>query len=202
MRGWRSKTPSWKTKSTKSASWTPSRTGPKSSSSSWTSGSIDKVTGYGKVTKGEVVFIHASVVPGAEVLTIGTARRRSSPGRYRACKAWGDAAWKEERDKERASKVAEHVRRAAASTAELAAQSQKKVSEVCSHPAGLHDEPAAAAPQATDSLSLVVGSLLPLGQSFSSDSGRFRGGQTTVRHASSGSSRLGRRSCEPLCQSN
>ena len=63
-------------------------------------------------------------------------------GRYRACKAWGHAAWKEERDKERASKVAEQVRRAAALTAELAAQSEKEVSEVCSHPPGLHDEAA------------------------------------------------------------
>ena len=48
----------------------------------------------------------------------------------------------EERDKERASKVAEQVRRAAAMTADLAAQSEKEVSEMCSHPPGLHDEPA------------------------------------------------------------
>ena len=82
---------------------------------------------------------------------------------YRACKAWGRAAWKEERDKERAAKVAEQVRRAAALTAELAAQSEKEVSEVCSHLPGLHDEAAAVTPQPTCSPSLVTGS--PLGKS-------------------------------------
>ena len=56
-------------------------------------------------------------------------------------------AWKEERDKERASIVAQKVRRAAALTAELAAKSE--VSEVCSHAPGLHDEPATAAPTAS-----------------------------------------------------
>ena len=110
---------------------------------------IDKGFGFGRVPTGEVIFIHASVVRGAEVLTIGTDAwvqvmrdDARAQGRYRACKAWGHAAWKEERDKERASKVAEQVRRAAALTAELAAQSEKEVSEVCSHPPGLHDEPA------------------------------------------------------------
>ena len=98
-------------------------------------------------------------------------------GRYRACKAWGPAAWKEERDKDRASRVAEQVRRAAVLTAELAAQSEKEVSEVCSHPPGLHDETAAVAPQLTSSLSLVVSNPLPLGQSIPRDPGRSRGGQ-------------------------
>ena len=45
-------------------------------------------------------------------------------------------------DKERASKVAEQLRRAAALTAEMAAQSETKVSDVRSHSPGLHDEPA------------------------------------------------------------
>ena len=55
---------------------------------------VDKGFGFGKVPTGEVVFIHASVVRGAEVLTIGTdawvqvvhddARAK---GVYRACKA-------------------------------------------------------------------------------------------------------------------
>ena len=40
---------------------------------------VDKGFGFGKVPSGEVVFIHASAVQGAEVLMIGT-RRRSSPG--------------------------------------------------------------------------------------------------------------------------
>ena len=55
-------------------------------------------------------------------------------GRCRACNACGHAAWKEERDKERASKVAEQVRRAAALTAKVAAQSEQ-----C-HVAG-HEQP-------------------------------------------------------------
>ena len=54
------------------------------------------------------------------------------------------AAWKEEKDKERTNKVAQQVRRAAALTAELAAQSEKEVSAVCNHRLGFHDEPAAA----------------------------------------------------------
>ena len=89
---------------------------------------VDKGFGFGKAPTGEVVFIHATVVRGAEVLTIGTDAwvqvmhdDARAQGGYRACKAWGQAAWKEERDKERASKAAEQVRRAAALTAELAA---------------------------------------------------------------------------------
>ena len=105
---------------------------------------VDKGFGFGRVPTGEVIFIHASVVRGAEVLMIGTDAwvqvvrdDARAQGGYRACKAWGHAAWKEERDKERASKVAEQVRRAAALTAELAAQSEKEVSEVCSPSSGL-----------------------------------------------------------------
>ena len=60
---------------------------------------------------------------------------------YRARKAWGQRAWREEKDRERASRAAQQVRRAAALTAELAAQSESKVFEVCSHPPGLSDEP-------------------------------------------------------------
>ena len=33
---------------------------------------VDKGYGFGKAPKGEIVFIHASAVQGAEVLTIGT----------------------------------------------------------------------------------------------------------------------------------
>ena len=33
---------------------------------------VDKGFGFGKVPTGEVIFIHVSVVPGAELLTIGT----------------------------------------------------------------------------------------------------------------------------------
>ena len=52
---------------------------------------------------------------------------------------------------------------------------RREASEVCSRPPGLHE--AAAPPQATGSLSLVKNSPLPVGQSFSSHFGRFRGGQ-------------------------
>ena len=131
---------------------------------------VDKGFGFGRVPTGEVVFIHASVVRGAEVLTIGTDAwvqvvhdDARAQGGYRACKAWGRAAWKEERDKERAAKVAEQVRHAAALTAELAAQSEKEVSEVCSHPPGLHDEAAAVTPQPTCSFSLVTSKPLQAG---------------------------------------
>ena len=149
---------------------------------------VDKGFGFGKAPTGEVVFIHASVVRGAEVLTIGTDAwvqvmhdDARAQGGYRACKARGHAAWKEEKDKERASKTAEQVRRAAALTAELAAQSEKNVSEVCSHPPGLHDEPAAVAPQLTSSLSVIVSSPLPVGQSIPRDSERSRGNRARTR---------------------
>ena len=49
------------------------------------------------------------------------------------------------KDRERASRAAQQVRRAAALTAELAAQSESKVFEVCSHPPGLSDESLVAA---------------------------------------------------------
>ena len=156
---------------------------------------IDKGFGFGRVPTVEVIFIHASVVRGAEVLTIGTdawvqvvrddARAQE---RYRACKAWGHAAWKEERDKERASKVAEQVRRAAALTAELAAQSEKEVSEVCSHPPGWHDEPtktgSVTSPVTISPFPLVASSSLatsdsslPAGTGFSNHTGGFCGVQ-------------------------
>ena len=150
---------------------------------------VDKGFGFGRVPTGEVIFIHASVVRGAEVLMIGTDAwvqvvrdDARAQGRYRACKAWGHAAWKRgERDKERASKVAEQVRRAAALTAELAAQSEKEVSEVCSHPPGLRDEEAAVTPQPTCSLSLVTSNPLQTSQGFLSFSGKFRERRSDTR---------------------
>ena len=66
------------------------------------------------------------------------------------------------------------MRRAAALTAELAAQSEKEVSEVCSHPPGLHDEAAAVTPQPTCSPSLVTSNSLQTSQGFLSFSGKFR----------------------------
>ena len=63
-------------------------------------------------------------------------------GGYTARNAWGRNAWKEEKDREKANRVAQQVRRAAALTAEVAAQSEKKVAAVCDHLPGLRDEPA------------------------------------------------------------
>ena len=113
---------------------------------------VDKGFGFGRAPTGEVVFIHASVVQGAEVLVVGTeawtqvvSDHARAEGGYRARKAWGQRAWKEEKDRERASRAAQQVRRAAALTAELAVQSESKVFEVCSHPPGLSDEAVVAA---------------------------------------------------------
>ena len=58
---------------------------------------------------------------------------------YRAERALRQDAWKAERDKEKANKVARQVRRAAALTAELAAQSEKKTAAVCDQPPGLDE---------------------------------------------------------------
>ena len=87
---------------------------------------VDKGFGFGKTPSGQIVFIHASAVQGAEVLKIGTDARvevvnddARAQEEYRARRAWGQDAWKAEKDKERANKVAQQVRRAAALTAEL-----------------------------------------------------------------------------------
>ena len=50
-----------------------------------------------------------------------------------------DARAQAERDKEQANKVSQQVRRAAALTAELAAQSEKKTAAVCDQPQGLDE---------------------------------------------------------------
>ena len=88
---------------------------------------VDKGFGFGRAPTGEVIFIRASVVQGAEVLAIGTeawtqvvSDHARAEGGYRARKAWSQTAWKEEKDRERASRAAQQVRRAAALTAELA----------------------------------------------------------------------------------
>ena len=87
---------------------------------------VDKGYGFGKAPSGEVVFIHASVVQNADVLVVGTAEWTQLATMlvqrvYRVGKAWGERAWKEEKDKERASQAAQQVRRAVTLTAELAA---------------------------------------------------------------------------------
>ena len=137
---------------------------------------VDKGFGFGKVPSGEVVFIHASAVQGAEVLMIGTeawvqvvSDDARAQGGFRARRAWGKTAWEQERDRERASKAAERARRAAELTAELAAQSERAVSEVCTHPPGLpRDEPTAersVAPTTGESPFLAGGDSLLSGRS-------------------------------------
>ena len=88
---------------------------------------VEKGFGCGKVPTDEIVFIHASVVHGGEVLMIGTdawvqvVNDEARVGRGdRARNASGRKAWKEEKDREKANRVAQQVRRAAALTAELA----------------------------------------------------------------------------------
>ena len=58
-------------------------------------------------------------------------------GEYRARRAWERDTWKAGRDKEKANKVAPKVKRAAALTAERAAQSEEKTAAVCDRPPGL-----------------------------------------------------------------
>ena len=67
---------------------------------------VDKGYGFGRAPTGEVVFIHASVVQGAEVLVVGTdawtqvvSDQARAEGGYRARKAWGQRAWREEKDR-------------------------------------------------------------------------------------------------------
>ena len=83
---------------------------------------------------------------GAEVLTISTDAwvqvvndDARAQGGYRAKRAWERNAWKAERDTGQANKVAQQVKRAAALTAELAAQSEKKTAVVCDQPPGLDE---------------------------------------------------------------
>ena len=168
---------------------------------------VDKGFGFGRTTTGEVVFIHASVVQGAEVLMVGTDAWAQvvnddarAQGGYRARRAWGQKVWQAEKNKEKANKVAQQVRRAAALTAELAAQSEKKTAAVCDQPPGL-DEPAGhieapnmgaggSHPQATmmpdpwatfkspSASQATVISPLPASQSFSNFSGESRTGRS------------------------
>ena len=107
---------------------------------------VDKGFGFGKTPPGQSIFVHASAVQGAEVLKIGIDARvqvvndeARAQGGYRARRAWGQDAWKAEKDKERANKVAQQVRRVAALTAELAAQSEKKTAAVCDQPPGFDE---------------------------------------------------------------
>ena len=167
---------------------------------------VDKGFGFGKTTMGEIVFIHASVVQGAEALVVGTGAwahvvsdHARAEGGYRARRAWGRDAWREQRDKEKANRVAQQVRRAAALTAELAVQSKKKTAAVCDQPPGLDElaghieapnmEAGGSHPQASmmpdpwatfkspSESQAMVTSPLPASQSFSNFSGKSRNGR-------------------------
>ena len=158
---------------------------------------VDRGFGFGKVPAGEIVFIHASAVVGAEVLA-SRERRCSSPGGYRARRAWGQDMWKAEKDRE-SEQGAQQVRRAAALTAELAVQSEKKTAAVCDQPPGLDElaghieapnmDEGGSRPQATmmpdpcatykcpSASRAIVTSPLPASQGFSNFSGNSRKGQ-------------------------
>ena len=85
--------------------------------------------------------------------------------------------WKEEKDRDRANRAAQQVRRAATLTAELAAQSESKVFEVCSHPPGLYDEPTSLSLSTSETAAniLPVTSKPPQGaRGFSHSVGSFR----------------------------
>ena len=63
---------------------------------------VDKGFGCGKALTVEIVFIHASVVQGAEVLMVGTdawvqvvSDHARAEGRSRARRAWGRNAWRQ-----------------------------------------------------------------------------------------------------------
>ena len=80
---------------------------------------VKLVIDIGKDHTGEVVFVHASVVQGAEALKIGTdARaqvvrdpvRAEGEERDRARRALGRNAWRQERDTEKANRVVQQVR--------------------------------------------------------------------------------------------
>ena len=144
---------------------------------------VNKGFGFGQVPTGEVVFILASVVRGAALLTSGTDAwvqvvhdDARAQGGHRACKAWRHAAWKAERDKERASRVAQ----ASKASSGINGRAGSKVGEGSLQ--GVHDEPGKAgndASLATSSpFSLAPSdSSLPRGKGFTNLEGPFRGAQ-------------------------
>ena len=104
---------------------------------------VDKDFGFGKVQIGEVVFIYASVVQGAEVLVVGTDAWMQVLSDHARVERGTEAERFGATERGRANRVAQQARRAATLTAELAVQSENQVFDVCSQPPGLHDEPAA-----------------------------------------------------------
>ena len=74
---------------------------------------VDKGFAFGEAPTGEIVFIHASVVQSAEALVVGTdawaqvaSDQARAEGGHQARRAWGRNVWRQERDKEKANRVA------------------------------------------------------------------------------------------------
>ena len=100
---------------------------------------VDEDFGFGKDPTGDIDPIQRcpwlALTHGAQVVSDHV----RAEGTYPARRPWVQNAWRREQVKEKANEVAQQVRRAAALTAELAVQSEK-VSVVCDHPLGLHDQ--------------------------------------------------------------
>ena len=110
---------------------------------------VDKGYGFGKAPTGEVVFIHASSVQGAEVLTIGTdawvqvvnddARAQGGGGGGPSLKSLGEGrvGARERQGKGKQSDAACQTSSGAVGRVGGPARGRQAVSEVCTHPPGL-----------------------------------------------------------------
>ena len=150
-----------------------------------------------KVPKGEVIFIHASVVRGAEVRTIGTDASvevvRDDARVQGGIELGGLGTRRVERGKrQREGKQSGKASEASSGVDGRAGSSVgEEVSEVCSPPSGLHDEPAktgnVTSPVTNSPFSLVASSFLaasdsslPAGTGFFNHAGGFCGAQPRI----------------------
>ena len=158
---------------------------------------VDKGFGFGKVPTGEVVFIHASVVRGAEVLIIGTDAwvqvvhdDARAPGRGSSMQSLGARRVErgerqgEGKQSGRTSKTSSSVDgRVGSPVGEEGLRGMQPSSGLAQRAgrrcAAGHWQP------------LVVSSPLPAGQSIQRDSGRSRGGQPRSDTRAQESSRIG-----------
>ena len=91
---------------------------------------MEKGCGIGKVQTGETIFVHSTVVQGVVLVVdayalaqvVSDEARVEERCRARSGKEW----WKEEEDKEKASKVVQQVRGAAALTAQFGGPEREK----------------------------------------------------------------------------
>ena len=107
---------------------------------------VDKGFGFGKTPSGQIVFIHASAVQGADVLKIGTDARvevvnddARAQGGVSSQTCLGTRRVESGEGQGESKQGGQQVRRAAALTAELAVQSEKKTAAVCDQPPGLDE---------------------------------------------------------------